>query len=105
MNKLLSLIGIVSFFSVVFTVVTFTIFILDGFVIWYLWDWFVVKALKMPEINIWQAMGLSMIVSYLTYHYYPHKREEQADIIAPFCHAFVRPVIALLFGWLLHFMV
>lgn len=40
---------------------------LSGVVLNDLWDWFIVP-LGVPGIPLAQAMGLSLIVSYLTYH-------------------------------------
>lgn len=47
---------------------------LRGFVLMQLWRWFIVP-LHVPQIDIGQALGLSMIARIMTYTYAPSKAE------------------------------
>jgi hypothetical protein len=45
------------------------VIILNGWVLTYLWNWFVLPLFpQMPMLTLWPAVGLAIIVSYLTFH-------------------------------------
>lgn len=86
--------------------VTFLLFMLvslalEGTVLYYLWGWFVVP-LGAPSISFWHALGLGLVVSFLTYHYYDFKKNDEAGIYEPLCYLLVRPGFTFLVGWIIH---
>jgi hypothetical protein len=50
----------------------------------------------LPELTVVPAMGLSIVISYLTYH-----NSKQNDYAI--WHVFIRPFGALFIGWIFHF--
>ena len=75
--------------------------LLNGYVLSVVWGWFFVPVLNLPPISVLQAIGIAMVVSFLTYHDSGKKSSEQetATLVAMI---FVRPFITLFFGWILH---
>lgn len=98
MNKFFTELIVLSVVSVIFL---FSSIALEGIVLFYLWMWFVVP-LGVPAIGFLNALGLGLIVSFLTYHYYDFKKNDEAGIYEPLCYLFVRPGLTLLVGWTIH---
>jgi hypothetical protein len=80
-----------------------------GFVLSVLWGWFVVR-LGVPPIGIVNAIGLSFLISFLTYHYTKPVTATKANRAAMLSDAgssliagLSIGVFALLFGYILHF--
>ena len=50
-------------------VILFIIFstIINGYTFSVLWDWFIVSTFGMPELTIFQSIGLAIVVGFLTY--------------------------------------
>ena len=77
----------------------------SGYVLTILWAWFVVPTFGLPPLALAPAIGLAVVVSYLTHQYHPKpakpdddgKWDETARVIA---HMVFRPAIALLVGWI-----
>jgi hypothetical protein len=46
-------------------------YLLSGWVLVYLWGWFVVPGFHRPALRISEAIGLAIVVSYLTYQIQP----------------------------------
>jgi hypothetical protein len=61
-----------------------------------LWEWFVVNQFGVRPLNIALAAGLLLLVELFTNH--PAKRDF-GDTIGSW---FIRPLLLLLFGWLIH---
>ena len=77
--------------------------ILSGWVLSKLWAWFMVPALNLPALTIPAAIGISLVVSYLTYHTPVRAKETQGAVEAMSTAAvdmFLRPLLALFFGWI-----
>jgi len=73
--------------------------VLNGWALSILWGWFFVPTLGMPQISVVQAIGIAMVVSYLTYQYID---DESNNLIRPFILAFARPFIAVIIGAIVH---
>lgn len=71
--------------------------ILRGFALSYLWQWFITP-FGLPELGIAHAIGISMIVGFLTYQ---HNGSEEANkgVLAV---TFLSPLMALFFGYIVH---
>lgn len=79
--------------------------VVSGYVLSVLWGWFIVPTLRLPQLSIVPAIGIATVVSYLTYHEVDcQPKEEKAGykVTKAVVLSFVRPLLALLFGWIVH---
>ena len=77
--------------------------ILRGFVLKILWNWFVVPVTGLPELSIPMALGIALIVGFLTYqHIHTDKEDEEVfeSIVKGIAISIIHPLFALFFGWL-----
>ena len=74
--------------------------ILQGFVLVKLWGWFVVPQFGLAALSIPVALGLTLIISYLTSHYHGEDRRETSE---KFGAAISKPLFALFIGWVYTF--
>ena len=83
-----------------FVVVITTSTILNGYALSVLWAWFIVKTFGLPTLTIPTAIGLSMIVSYLTYQPRESKGDSFASILGKgIAMAIAKPALALATAW------
>ena len=79
-------------------------FILNGFAICKLWEWFVVPTFNIAELTFVSALGIFILVRYLTTTI-GVKEEDEKPSEKKFVKALIiditRPVFALLFGYIL----
>jgi hypothetical protein len=74
-----------------------------GYILSILWAWFIVVGFGLPAMSIPLAIGVSMIVSFLTYQ---HSKEDvpQKDIVDTwvkiFINSFIYPTILLGVGYI-----
>jgi phosphate/sulfate permease len=78
--------------------------IINGWVLSILWGWFITPVFGIPAISVGQAIGLAMVVSYLTYQHIEQdsdkdKTERFAGIFAVLL---IRPLMSLLLGYIVH---
>lgn len=74
--------------------------IVNGFVLSTLWGWFIVPTfLGAPELGIVPAIGISLVVNYMTSHY---TGKDDRSIGAQFTYMVMYPALALLIGWIVH---
>jgi hypothetical protein len=76
--------------------------VLNGWVLSVLWAWFLVP-LGVPAINVVTAIGVALVVAYMTYQLQTGKSDPDASY--PFQSLFVavfKPLFALGFGWVVH---
>ncbi len=80
--------------------------LLRGYAFSVLWGWFMVPTLGLPHLSVAQAIGIAMVVSFLTYHdtsNIPKKEESAGATIARgVSFAVAYPLLALLIGWVVH---
>lgn len=73
--------------------------LMDGLVVYKFWSWFIVTVFDLPNLLYWQAVGISLIVSYMTYH---HTEDDTATTVQiasrTFFHALFYPLIMLGLG-------
>lgn len=74
----------------------------NGYALSVLWEWFVVHQFKVEPISIPVAIGLSMIVSYLTYQFDAKNENGNSteEFIKSIAIGVLKPAFALLFGWI-----
>ena len=77
-----------------------------GYVLTILWAWFVVPVFHLPALGIVTAIGISLVVSFLTYQ---HRPENPADTRSAgekygesVTIALLWPAMTLLIGWAVH---
>lgn len=87
--------------------------IVNGYVLSVLWGWFVVPALGLPPLTIPSAIGLAMVIGYLTHQYSPkdkiepedeeeRKKQKKKELIDAISHIISRPISCLIVGWIVH---
>lgn len=98
---------VIIFFSVLIGPI---VSVLNGIVLSQLWAWFVVPLFHAPELPVGFAIGLSMIVTYLTYHPTISSKQIEGetvvnvitDSIVSYGYAFTRPFTTLFAAWVFH---
>jgi len=73
--------------------------ILDGWVLTYLWDWFIVNTFSLPSLGVAAAIGVAMTVKFITYH--GPMPEEKNNPLKSFSVLYLRPLFALAGGWVI----
>lgn len=88
------------------TTVTFIFInsVLSGLALSLLWAWFVVATFSLPELNIPTAIGLALIVSYLTHQNIKQEsdgREFGEILFEGIIKGLMKPLWAILIGWII----
>ena len=74
-------------------------YLLNGWVLHILWGWFIVPTFPAaPSINIPEAMGIALIVGFLTSRY-QDTSEHGTEV---FFYTFTLPFVALAIGWVIY---
>lgn len=73
-------------------VTTITGTIMNGWALTVLWTWFIVPVFNLPTLSIIQAIGIGMVVTFLTRHSID-KEEDAKDIGAAISTAIVSAVV------------
>lgn len=80
--------------------------ILNGYALSVLWGWFVVPVFHLPQLSIVPAIGIAMMVGYLAHQMEPDCVEKERTtgerIARAASFAILKPLFALLFGWIVH---
>ncbi len=73
----------------------------SGFALSKLWAWFLVPALGVPPLSIPAAIGLALVVSYMTYQGTNADKDRNTTerVIDGALTLALKPAIALGFGW------
>ena len=77
----------------------------NGYALTILWGWFIMPIFNVPSLNIPVAIGIAMVVSFLTYD--PDldgvKKEQEwsEKFLVNIVYAFLKPTFALFFGWII----
>jgi hypothetical protein len=72
--------------------------VVRGFVLSYLWQWFVVP-FGLPSITVAHAIGISLIVSFLTYE---GAKTESNDIGEAIGNGVGQTLLVFFIGWIVH---
>ena len=88
-----------------FVVVVFLSSVWSGYALSILWGWFIVSAFHAPALSIPAAIGVSMIVSYMTYHGTPTDKDKSFTdkMIEGIAMGIARPALTLFAGWTVKF--
>lgn len=71
-----------------------------GWVLVQLWAWFVTPTFNTVVLTFGQALGISLIVSFLTYQHVPVYKGLSYDMWRVFLSPFIQAGVALAAGWL-----
>lgn len=96
MNILLSIfgVGLLLFLSAIWS----------GYVLTVLWDWFVVQTFRLPHLSLPAAIGIAIVVRYLTWQPVESPDDDFAEaMIKGAGTALLLPAFMLLFGWIVQF--
>jgi hypothetical protein len=72
----------------------------EGYALAVLWGWFIVPVFKLPELRVPVAMGLVLIISFLSHGSSPQKNED-LEWWVPLLTLAIKPLLVLGFGWLI----
>lgn len=97
-NKALHLTGLFWSFVLLFIVAS----VLEGVVLSYLWEWFVVP-LGLRPVSFLHAIGICILLDFVTYHYYDYKKSEEVGLATSLSYILIRPVVAIIVGAMIHF--
>lgn len=76
--------------------------LINGIVLSFLWQWFLVP-LGLPALGLVHAMGVGLIVRYLTYQTVNCKKEDdEKQVWVQLVGSLVYPLFILLFGFVVH---
>lgn len=74
----------------------------DAVALVHLWRWFVVPVFELPQLNLAQAMGVSLTVGFLTYQSIFSKGEDDIDkLVRALGLWLIHPWIVLLAGYII----
>lgn len=90
----------------VFVAVMASVVIVRGFVLMYLWEWFMVPVFGLSNLTILQAYGLICVAGFL---HPPQLDKKKDDSETPawhriLVHGYLAPLVALVFGFIIHCM-
>ncbi len=98
-KKALQLLSLFWSFVLLFVIAS----VLEGVVFYFLWEWFVVS-LGVKSISLLHAIGICILLDFVTYHYYDYKKSEEVGLSASLAYILIRPVIAMVVGAAVHFL-
>jgi len=73
---------------------------LEGLVLSYLWEWFVVP-LGMKPVGILHAIGLCVLLDFVMYSYGDYRNSESASLSSSLAYILIRPTVAFLVGFVI----
>jgi hypothetical protein len=77
--------------------------IISGFILTKLWAWFIVSTFNQDPLRLVEAIGLGIVVSYLTTTVkYDEEEKEFSDIIVQWFFKVFYALFILLFAWVIH---
>lgn len=104
---ILIIFGIFAFVPALFLILAISS-ILNGWVLSILWGWFISPVFGIPVITVGQAIGLAMVVSYLTYQHVDsntRKNDKTEFYVNIMVAVLLRPLITLGIGYIVHLFV
>jgi len=97
--------GLLSIHTLAVTVFPALEFVINGLVLIQLWKWLIVETFAMPPLTLLQAVGLSLVVSFLTYSHVDVKSPER-DKWELFFYILggltVRPIFTVVAGFIVY---
>lgn len=97
-----ALIGIPVLLAIM-TIIILPLVALRGYVVSKLWAWFIVPIFGLPTLSVAQAVGVSLVVTYFTYHQTPDlKSKDKKEKIEAAVVSLSQPLLTLLMGYIVH---
>ena len=93
----MAIIGVIGFIAV-----SFLNYILNGFALTVLWGWFIVPVFGLPVLAIVPAIGLVLVVGFLT-HRVTKKSDSKSTsdmLVEALIASLLNPLVFLLIGWI-----
>lgn len=96
-----SCIGLLTTFAVTLVIAS----ILNGWALSILWAWFIVPVFGLPALSIVQAIGLAMVVSFLTRRIAIKKEDDEEEgawliIAKALLYAIISPLLTVFVGYI-----
>lgn len=94
--------GVIAFAMIV--VMTCLGGLINGFVLLKLWGWFVVPTFGVKPLTLTQALGISLLIGFLTFHELPNREKERSlnDLMGSIFLHYIYQFSALSLGWVYH---
>lgn len=94
------MVSLLVFFGVIAVISTSAV--LNGIAIKLLWGWFMIPIFAVEAISIPEAIGLGMFAGFMTWQYNKsnNEKESNADKISTVLMMFIRPLLAIVVGWI-----
>lgn len=96
-NKCFNIIALLWSFILLFVIAS----CLEGLVLSYLWDWFVVPLGPRP-VTIIHAVGICVLLDFVTFTYQDYKKSEEVGLATSLSYIIIRPIVAFIVGGLVH---
>jgi len=75
--------------------------IYSGYVLSILWGWFVSPVFNIAELTINSAIGISLVINFLTYQSDAAKEADKSDFFGKLiARIIIMPTTALIIGWI-----
>ena len=74
-------------------------YLLNGVALKLLWGWFMVPTLGLPVISLVQAIGIGIVIGFLTQQHIPRDKEQKKELLV---FEVLTPVLAIAVGWIVH---
>lgn len=76
----------------------------SGYVLSIIWAWFIVSVFELPNLSIASAIGLSIVIRFMTYQYSYSDFNSDDNAMERFIHSIffsaLFPALALFTGWI-----
>ena len=74
-------------------------YLVNGVALKLLWSWFMVPTLGLPVISLVQAIGIGIVIGFLTQQHIPRNEDEKKELLV---FEVLNPVLAIAVGWVVH---
>ncbi|MEK9171051.1 MAG: hypothetical protein AAB789_01925 [Patescibacteria group bacterium] len=74
-------------------------YLLNGVALKLLWGWFMVPTLGLPVISLVQAIGIGIVIGFLTQQHIPRDEDAKKELLV---FEVLTPVLAIAVGWIVH---
>lgn len=83
-------------------------YVFSGYALSVLWGWFIVPVFELPELSVVPAIGIIIVVGYLTKQYDINEKDKNESLGTRFSKDFVKfifmPAYSLFLGYIVHFL-
>lgn len=94
-------VGVIGVVAVLAAAIALSAFI-NGWVLTYLWHWFAVPVFGFHELTIVQAIGIGLIIGFMTHRPGVSKKDSRDTDWGGTIAGLLSPFLALFFGYIVH---